>query len=129
LRELGAKPEDADKVSSTFYPPRNSRGKKNKDYELSFNRNLLNFFVNFSVRSQWSNLAERLEGREPTADELINSVTEAYKTTHAMDPSLGRFKDEKDFNNFLDKFQQDASKNKEEYLKKALPEYNAAVNK
>ncbi len=136
VRDLGAKPEDAQRPAVIFHGTTNLEERLRgdiiadsmDDYGSIDQRQLFINTVKILLCDKLAGLAESLGGRQPTADELIAAQMDAYKATHEANPSLG-FKDEKEFRTWLDGLEKGIKEKGDTYLQAALPIYRAIVEK
>ncbi len=77
---------------------------------------------------KWTELAKRIEGRQPTIDELITAEIDAYKATHEANPSLD-FNDEREFKDWLNAYAERMNSKGDFYFKATLPAYNTVAEK
>ena len=87
-------------------------------------------FLNVSeitTLDEWAGLAKKLNGREPTPDELVSAMVRSYKTTYAAGSVPDAFKNVDDFQEWFKAFSGTLWENKTSLYDEALPAYHAVV--
>lgn len=136
VRDLGTKPENAQRPAVIYHGTLDLERKLRSDIIADSMRDdgsvdQRQLFMNTAeivLYDRWAGLAKSLGGRQPTADELIAAQTNAYKATHEANPSLG-FKEEKEFQSWLDRLERTMRGKGDTYLQVALPAYRAVAEK
>jgi hypothetical protein len=135
-RDLGASPDKAQRPTMIYQVAQGLEQKLMGDIVADSMRNdgtvdQKQLFMNTAeivMYSKWAGLAKRLEGRQPTSNELIDAQIEAYRATREVNPSLG-FGDDKEFEAWIGRFEQLLKSKGNSYLQAALPVYYAVVEK
>jgi len=76
----------------------------------------------------WIELSKEIDGRNPTAEELIDVLTKAIEQCHRDNPNLG-FKTDEEFRKYLQKYSARLKgKERENFYAVALPAYQTTIN-
>lgn len=137
VRELGTNPDKAQYSATLFARTPDLETRLKADIIADSMRddgsiNQRELFMNIAEISLFSNLkglAKKLQGRQPKVEELVAAQIDAYRTAHTSNPSIGDFKDEKDFEKWISRFEQARKSQGDSYLQAALPVYNAVAER